>query len=259
LSALRVLVWLSPFAPLAAQALPMPPEPAPPLLSESEEIRISLEAAPAHLRDDAGVYVLESSGYRLARASRNGFHCIIERIIATAFEPRCFDAEGSETLLPVVLFRAELRARGAKRAAIEREVAARFQRGEFSAPRRVGICYMLSTHNVVVVDGESRRVQRVGPRLLFYAPNLGSADLGATPDLEARMLVIDENSATAMIAVPVVSAKRTRANYLSPEGASPLSRSVTTAAAEAAPQHGFADGISATTSRRSTDPGSDPP
>ncbi len=78
-----MLVWLSPFAPLAAQALPPPPEPAPPLLSESEEIRISLEAAPAHLRDDAGVYVLESSGYRLARASRNGFHCIIERIIAT--------------------------------------------------------------------------------------------------------------------------------------------------------------------------------
>lgn len=255
---LRALAWLLALAPLAAQALPTPPESLPPLLSESDEVRIALEAAPSHLRDDAGVYVLEPSGYRLARASRNGFHCIIEREIATAFEPRCFDAEGSETLLPVVLFRAELRARGVTQAAIEREVAARLRRGDFVAPRRVGICYMLSAHNVVVVDEKSRRVQRVGPRLLFYAPNLGSADLGATPDLEARMLVIDEHSATAMIAVPVVSAKRTRANYLSPEGASPLSRSVTTAAAEAVPKHGLAGPVNATTSRRSTDPGSDP-
>ncbi len=202
---------------------------------------MALEAAPAHLRDEAGVYALEASGYRLLRASRNGFHCLIERETADAFEPRCFDDEGSATVLPVALFRAEQRARGVAQSVIDREVADRFRRGQFIAPRRVGICYMLSTHNVVVVDRGADRVQRVGPRLLFYAPHLSNAAVGATPDLESRLLVIDEQSATAMIVVPVVSAKRTRSNYFSPGSTSPLSRSRSATLPDAAPRHALVE------------------
>jgi hypothetical protein len=121
-----------------------------------------------------------------------------------------------------VFFRAEQRSRGATRAYIDREVKERYEKGEFIAPRRVGICYMLSTRNAVMDDG---KVQRVGPRLLFYAPNLSNADLGTTPDLESRVLVVDEASASAMIVVPVTTARRTRINYLSPESTTPLSQS----------------------------------
>jgi hypothetical protein len=38
------------------------------------------------------------------------------------------------------------------------------------------------------------------------------------------LIVVDEASATAMIAVPVTSARRTRVNYLSPDDMTPLSQ-----------------------------------
>jgi len=218
--------------PLTAGALPVQKD-FPPLLVESQETAAALEAAPEHLRADAGVYVLDSMGYRRVRASRNGFNCLIQRETTGAFEPRCFDAEGSATLLPVIFFRAEQRSRGAMPAYIDREVKERYQKGEFIAPRRVGICYMLSTRNAVLENG---KVSRVGPRLVFYAPNISNADLGTTQDLESRMVLIDEASATAMIVVPVQSARRTRASYLSPEDMTPLSRQQDDAVAENAPK-----------------------
>jgi hypothetical protein len=218
--------------PLAAFALPAQKD-FPPLLVESQETTAALEAAPEHLRPDAGVYVLDSMGYRRVRASRNGFNCLIQRDVPGAFEPRCFDAEGSATLLPVVFFRAEQRARGATRAYIDREVNERYQKGDFIAPRRVGICYMLSARNAVEEGG---KVTRVGPRLLLYAPNVSNADLGTTPDLESRVVVVDEASATAMIVVPVTSARRTRINYLSPDDMNPLSRTQDETVAESGPR-----------------------
>jgi hypothetical protein len=218
--------------PLAAGALPAQKD-FPPLLVESQETAAALEAAPEHLRPDAGVYVLTSMGYRRVRESRNGFNCLIERDLPGAFEPRCFDAEGSATLLPVIFYRAEQRARGATRAYIERQVKERYEKGEFIAPRRVGICYMLSSRNAVVDNG---RVARVGPRLLFYAPNLSNADLGSTPDLESRMLVVDEASAAAMIVVPVTSARRTRTNYLSPDDMTPLTQTPDDTVADSGPR-----------------------
>ncbi len=221
--------------PLAALAIPVQKD-FPPLLQESQEIAAALEAAPEHLRPDAGVYVLTAMGYRRVRDSRNGFNCLLERDQPGAFEPRCFDGEGSATLLPVIFYRAEQLARGATRSYIEREIAERYQKGEFIAPRRVGICYMLSTRNAVVDDG---KVSRVGPRLLFYAPNLSNADLGSTPDLESRMMVVDEATAAAMIVVPVTSTRRTRASYLSPDDMTPLSQSHEGTVAESDPRDAF--------------------
>src|SRR6187551_3766746 len=218
--------------PLTALAIPAQKD-FPPLLVESQETAAALDAAPEHLRADAGVYVLDSMGYRRVRASRNGFNCLIQREVTGAFEPRCFDAEGSATLLPVIFFRAEQRSRGATAAYIDREVKERYLKGEFLAPRRVGICYMLSARNAVLENG---KVTRVGPRLMFYAPNISNADLGTTQDLESRMVVVDEASATAMIVVPVTSARRTRINYLSPDDMTPLSRQQDDTMAESAPK-----------------------
>jgi len=229
-----LLLWTCAAWTLTAGALPLPPD-LPPILVESEEVTAALEAAPAHLRIDAGVYVFGGMGYRRVRDSRNGFNCLVEREFTGTFEPRCFDAEGSATLLPVVLFRAGQRAQGLSRERIDREVATRYQRREFIAPRRVGICYMLSKRNVVW-DAGSGKLARVGPRLLFYAPNLSSADFGATPDLESRLLVTDESSESTMIVVPVVSARRIRLYYLSPDDLTPLTRANDSTVADSTPR-----------------------
>ena len=94
---------------------------------------------------------------------------------------------------------------------------------------------MLSMRNIVVVDHAIGHVGRVGPRLMFYAPNLRNEDLGATPDLEARFLVADEATQASMIIVPVVSARRARTFYYAPEALTPLTESRVSASAEAAP------------------------
>jgi hypothetical protein len=221
--------FLAVFATVAAAAQDSGPA------SQDQEIEAALEAAPAHLREGAGVYVLGDAGYRRARDSANGFNCLVVREVATAFEPRCYDAEGSASLLPVLLFRAEQHTRGTARAELDRQIAARYASGEYFAPRRVSVCYMLSMRNVVVVDRDVGRVGRVGPRLMFYAPNLRNEDFGATPDLEARFLVADEDTQSSMIIVPVASARRARTYYYSPEALSPLSKSPVSASTEAGP------------------------
>lgn len=226
---------------VCSSAHPMGADELPPLLPESEEIDAALEAAPPHLRSDAGVYVLGSDGYRRVRESRNGFNCLIERDVATAFEPRCFDAEGSATLIPVALFRAEQRARGVPAARIAVEVRERYARAEFTPPRRVGICYMLSPRNLVA-DGAADKVMRVGPRLMFYAPNLSSADFGATPDLSSRFLIGDEATQSAMIIVPVASTRRTRVNYLFPDDPSPLTQAPATVSNDTTPRNSLKRG-----------------
>lgn len=184
-------------------ALAASPAALPPLLSEAEEIQAALEAAPEHLRAAAGVYVLEREGYRQARRSRNGFNCLVDRELVDAFEPECFDAEGSATLIPVILYRAAERARGIAHADIERALARRYAEGKFKAPRRVGICYMLSDRNVVVTDRKAEKVGPVGPHLMFYAPNLGNAEFGASNDFSSHFIVADEHTPGAMIIVPV--------------------------------------------------------
>src|ERR1043165_4843235 len=108
----KLPLYLLAVFPLGGLGLPAQKD-FPPLLVESQETAAALEAAPEHLRPDAGVYVLDSTGYRRARASRTPFNRLLQRETGGAFEPRCFDAEGSATLLPVIFFRAEQRARGA--------------------------------------------------------------------------------------------------------------------------------------------------
>jgi hypothetical protein len=180
-----------------------PPAEMPKLLPEAEEIQAALEAAPPHLRDGAGVYVLKPAGYVCVRESRNGFTCVVERSVASSFEPECFDAEGTETVLPVVLYRAELRAKGESLSDIDHAVGDAYMSGRFRAPRRTGICYMLSTKNVVLVDRDSGKVGPAPPHLMFYVPYLKNADFGATPDFASHFIVADEGTPTALLIVPV--------------------------------------------------------
>ncbi len=150
----------------------------PELLPRAREIAAALAAGPARVAAGAGVYVLTAHGYELARESRNGFHCLVERDRPGAFEPQCFDAEGSATLLAETLMTAELRMAGADRAEIEARVATAWAEGRLRAPRRPGINYMLSTENRVPVDAAGT-VRPFPPHLMFYVPYLTDDDLGS--------------------------------------------------------------------------------
>jgi hypothetical protein len=193
------------FATLGTQALADEPQRGlPPLMSESEEIETALEGAPPHLRADAGVYVLKKIGYVRARETRNGFNCLLVREWAKTFEPTCFDSEGSATILPVILFRYDLLAKGASFDELDAAVGEGYRTGKFRAPRRVGVAYMLSTRNTVVLDSKTRKVGGAPPHLMFYSPYLTSADFGATEhESGSHFLISEEGTPTAMIIVPV--------------------------------------------------------
>lgn len=176
----------------------------PPIMSDSEEIEAALEGAPPHLRARAGVYVLRRNGYVRARETGNGFNCLLVREWAKTFEPTCFDSEGSATILPVILFRYELLANGASFEDVDASVAEGYRSGKFRAPRRVGVAYMLSRRNIVVLDHKTRKAGSAPPHLMFYSPYLTSADFGATEhESGSHFLIADEGTPVAMIIVPV--------------------------------------------------------
>jgi len=169
-------------------------------LSPDREIAEALLAGPESIRDEAGVLVLGEGGYEAVRESRNGFHCLIGRSVPGSFEPMCFDAEGSETLMQVMLLRASLQAAGLETQEVERELAAAWSDGRLRAPRGVGINFMLSPRNRVPVDSEGT-VRPYRPHVMVYAPYLTGADFGAGPG--NPVFVINEGGPGAYLIVPV--------------------------------------------------------
>ncbi len=166
-----------------------------------KEIALAVSAGPPHFASEAGVYVLEAAGFVRVRESRNGFHCLVERSEPGAVEPQCLDAEGSETVLPRILMAARLRAEGKAPAEVQAAIGAAYREGQLRAPRRSGVNYMLSKENRVPMgDG---RVAPFPPHLMFYAPYLTNADLGAAPNGGGPAFVIEGGSPGAYIIVPV--------------------------------------------------------
>jgi hypothetical protein len=171
--------------------------------ARDQEIALALEAAPATVSAKAGVYVHDKDGYTEARASRNGFVCLVDHRIPNAVEPQCMDAEGVKTFLPKYLLVASLRARGKPEPEIRQAVKAAFASGKLKAPERPGIIYMLSPHNVVTIDeGKGIAVPFPG-HLMFYAPNMTSADVGSDGTPASPVFVVDEKTPHALMIVPV--------------------------------------------------------
>lgn len=174
----------------------------PQLMDRSLEIAEALAAGPPVIREEAGVYVLTRDGYELARESRNGFHCIVGRSQPGSYEPQCFDAEGSATLLEELLLRGELQMRGLAPEAIRAAVADAWQSGRLAAPARPGINYMLSEKNRVPVGPD--RVIPYGPHLMFYAPNLDDSDVGGDRTGQGSpVFMINAGRPTGYVIVPV--------------------------------------------------------
>ncbi len=161
----------------------------PEVLPAAEEMRIALSAAPDHLRDGAGYWALEEDGYVLARETENGFTCIINRDHPLNRKPTCYDAEGTRTILPKVVFVGNLLMQGTSVADVRAQVQEGFASGRLIAPERPGVAYML-TDEIRNYNPGTGQVGTFPSHMMFYAPNLTNADIGAPPthDPEAPWL-----------------------------------------------------------------------
>lgn len=193
---------------VAASAQAAPPPAAGSPESRDAEISLALSACPPAVAKDAGVYVLGQTGYVRVRPSRNGFTALVQHTLPQAQEPRCMDAEGTQTWLPRILKVAELRAEGKSREEIQQAIAAALAKGVLQPPTRLGIDYMLSTQNRV--PNAKGEVTPFPPHVMFYAPYLMNADigvdnakLGADGNPMGPAFVAGEGTAYALIIVPV--------------------------------------------------------
>jgi hypothetical protein len=175
----------------------------PAALDREHEIALALEAGPETVTAKAGVWIHDKTGYIKARESQNGFVCVVDHRVPAAVEPQCLDAEGVKTFLPKYQLVASLRAGGKSEADIRKRVKAAFDAGTLRAPARPGVIYMMSPHNVVTVNEEKGIAVPFPGHLMFYAPNLTSADLGSDGAPTSPLFVVDEKTPHALMIVPV--------------------------------------------------------
>jgi hypothetical protein len=167
---------------LAASANLHAAEPLTILMPEAEEIALALEAGPEHVRADATVYVYGQEGYRKVRSGTNGFTCMVNRDGNQArdndLKPTCWDAEGSRTIVPVMLRVGELIARSVSAGDIKREIEAGFESGKFTSPQKAGIAYML--RGDLQFDPQTQKITKpiAPPHYMIYAPGLSNDDIG---------------------------------------------------------------------------------
>lgn len=155
---------------------PMVAEPFYPL-SEDCEREIALSAAPIHLQEKAGVLILGDNGFYSIRPSTNNFTCIVNRDDPHVLKPTCFDREGTETIIPKIEFFGEQLLAGVPLIDIKKEIARRFESGEYISPRRPGVAYMLSRYNRPY-NSQTGQLLFFPPHVMFYAPNLTNKDIG---------------------------------------------------------------------------------
>ncbi len=179
-------------------------------MSGTALIELALEAAPPAVGAKAGVYVHDKDGYMKARESQNGFVCLVGHRIPSAVEPQCMDAEGVKTFLPKYLVVASLRAKGKPEAEIRQAVKAGFASGKLKTPKRPGIIYMLSPHNVVTIDEVKGVAVPFPGHLMFYAPNMTSADVGSDGTPASPVFIVDEKTPHALMIVPVPAGRTGR-------------------------------------------------
>jgi hypothetical protein len=158
----------------------------PELLPREQEIQLALSAAPVHLREGAGVYVLEKNGFVKIRETKNGFTCIVNRDHPLNQKPTCYDAEGTATILPKVIRVGELLMQGTPLADIRAEIKKGFESGKFISPRRAGVAYMLSG-DIKNFNPQTGKVDSFPPHVMFYAPNLTNDDIRSDGNFDPGM------------------------------------------------------------------------
>jgi hypothetical protein len=148
--------------------------------SREERTKLAESAAPPEVSSKATVYILDGTGYVKVREGTNGFSCFVDRQTPLNMEPTCFDAEGSATTFPTRLFAESQRAAGKSEEQIKADIAQGYKTGQYKAPRKPGIVYMLSDRTFILIPTTGQLVH-VPPHLMFYAPYATEQDLGSPP------------------------------------------------------------------------------
>jgi hypothetical protein len=158
-------------------------------MPEALEIRFALSAVPPALREKATVYVLDTAnGYRIARRGSSGIACLVERtqwefaeFRDDLFVPLCYDAAGMP-YLQAIMDTAALRAQGVDAHALKARIEPRFRDGTY-VPRKAGLSYMVAPVMRTAGPPDMQIHTMAMPHLMFYAPGLTNADIGAMPNL----------------------------------------------------------------------------
>ncbi len=153
------------------------------------EIALALSGGPEHLRAGASVYVYGAKGFEKAKDGTNGFTCLVNRDAffygAENFKPTCWDAEGMNSYVPVMLRVGELLAGGKTLEEIRADITAGFKAGRYKRPARGGVAYM--TAGDLRLDASGKVTTQAFPgHMMFYAPGVTTADLGTTPEAIAK-------------------------------------------------------------------------
>ena len=164
-----------------------------------DRLRLAESAAPPEISSKATVYLLERTGYVRVREGTNGFSCIVDRQTPWNSEPTCFDVEGTATTLPTRLFVEGERAKGRTEEQIKIELDEGYKSGNFKAPTRPGIVYMMSSEGVLLVSGN--KLVPIPPHLMFYAPYATDKDIGSPPSAINMPRVIRPGQPDAYIIV----------------------------------------------------------
>lgn len=171
------LLW--PFQIIAQEEV----SPIHPVLPQAFEIELALSAAPAHLQEEATVYVLKRGGYEKVREGSNGFACLVRRsgvtqnIYYDSMAPMCFDPEGVRTLLPASLDQTKLIEEGKSLEEVYQLIEEGFKSGKYKAPSN-GVVYMLSAATFVPDFAKPGYSVQYVPHYMFYGPGVNGADIG---------------------------------------------------------------------------------
>jgi len=149
-------------------------------LPGEERIKLAESAAPPEISGKATVYLLERKGYVKVRGGTNGFSCLVDRQTPLNQEPTCFDREGSATTLLTRLYAEEQRAKGKSEEQITADIEKGYKNGQFIAPRKPGIVYMMSRSAYLYIS-ENNQMVHIPPHLMFYAPYATDKDIGSPP------------------------------------------------------------------------------
>ena len=155
------------------------------------EVRFALSALPPALRDKASVYVLDpQAGYQLVHQGSSGIACLVERTVwemadfrNDIYIPLCYDAVGTGSYLKVIMEAAQLRIQSMDPVLLKAEIQHRYDNRTYDVPQRPGLSYMVAPVMRTVGPPDMQVHTMAMPHLMFYAPNITNADIGATPNL----------------------------------------------------------------------------
>jgi hypothetical protein len=158
------------------------------------ETQFALSAVPPALRDKATVYLLDpKKGYQLSKQGTSGVTCIVQRTVwemsdfrDDIYIPLCYDAAGTKTYLKVIMDAAALRAQGMTPAALKAEIGDRYKNKIYAVPEKAGLSYMVAPLMRTIGPPDLKVHTMAMPHLMFYAPGITNADIGAVPDLKVH-------------------------------------------------------------------------